>query len=170
MEDHIEYVVGFAFDDDADFVCLIKKAKPAWQAGLMNGVGGKIEPGESPREAMIREFREETGLRCDNWNLFMELQAYNPGVSGSARVYFFEARMKIQELLGASTTTDEQVCVVSVPNIRYCECVPNLRWLVPMAVGMPRDRSSGRVSSFLAAEIGCVAKAAPVQSLELEIA
>lgn len=31
-------------------------------AGKWNGPGGKIEPGESPREAVIREVQEETGL------------------------------------------------------------------------------------------------------------
>jgi len=30
--------------------------------GLWSGVGGKLEPGELPREGVIREVREETGL------------------------------------------------------------------------------------------------------------
>ncbi len=30
--------------------------------GKWNGIGGKIEPGESPEEAVIREAKEETGL------------------------------------------------------------------------------------------------------------
>ena len=29
--------------------------------GLWNGVGGHIEPGETPHQAVIREVREETG-------------------------------------------------------------------------------------------------------------
>ena len=33
--------------------------------GLWNGVGGKLEPGESPRQAILREIREETGLELD---------------------------------------------------------------------------------------------------------
>lgn len=30
--------------------------------GLWNGVGGKLEPGESPQESVIREVAEETGI------------------------------------------------------------------------------------------------------------
>ena len=31
------------------------------------GVGGKFEPGESPEECLLREVREETGLRLTRW-------------------------------------------------------------------------------------------------------
>ena len=56
------YVVGFLLNYDRTQVVLIRKNRPAWQAGHLNGVGGKIEMGETPIEAMTREFEEETGL------------------------------------------------------------------------------------------------------------
>ena len=38
-------------------------------AGKWNGLGGKLEPGETPEECAIREIYEETGLRAKNLNL-----------------------------------------------------------------------------------------------------
>ena len=46
-----EYVVGLLFSPDRNTVVLINKTKPDWQAGKLNGVGGKIEEGESPLNA-----------------------------------------------------------------------------------------------------------------------
>ncbi|MEK5521954.1 MULTISPECIES: NUDIX hydrolase [Heyndrickxia] len=54
-------------------ICFIKKGqellmlnrhKPVWM-GIWNGVGGKIEKGETPLEGMLREIEEETGLQIE---------------------------------------------------------------------------------------------------------
>lgn len=61
-----KFVVGFAFTEDRERVLLVGKNRPAWQKGLLNGIGGKIEPGEdtgTPYTAMRRECFEETGLQ-----------------------------------------------------------------------------------------------------------
>ena len=60
MIDH--YCLGFLFSRDLDRVVLVLKDRPLWQAGCWNGLGGHIEPGESPAEAMAREMREEAGI------------------------------------------------------------------------------------------------------------
>lgn len=65
------YVCGFAMDPDN--VLLLTKAKPDWQAGKLNGIGGKVEPTDTGlRYAMEREFLEETHvhIRTYNWTLF----------------------------------------------------------------------------------------------------
>ena len=51
---------------------LICKQRPAFQKGLWNGVGGKIERGETPAEAMRREFAEEVAGFAEqpNWQQF----------------------------------------------------------------------------------------------------
>lgn len=43
-------------------VLLVLKDKPAWQKGRLNLVGGKVEPGETPVQAAVRELKEESGL------------------------------------------------------------------------------------------------------------
>jgi 8-oxo-dGTP diphosphatase len=43
-------------------VLLLHRRRPP-NAGLWNGVGGKLGPGESPLAACLREVREETGLQ-----------------------------------------------------------------------------------------------------------
>jgi 8-oxo-dGTP pyrophosphatase MutT (NUDIX family) len=68
----IEYVVGFAKDKE-NFVLMVVKKKPTWQEGLLNGIGGKVEEGETPLEAMHREWTEETGLSTQNWKQFANL-------------------------------------------------------------------------------------------------
>ncbi|NEZ41062.1 NUDIX hydrolase [Paenibacillus alvei] len=42
-------------------VLLLNREKPSWM-GCWNGIGGKLEAGESPRESMERELAEETGI------------------------------------------------------------------------------------------------------------
>ncbi|MYD94312.1 MAG: 8-oxo-dGTP diphosphatase [Chloroflexi bacterium] len=43
-------------------VLLIKKSEGRSHAGEWIGLGGKLEPGEDPVSAAVREFREESGL------------------------------------------------------------------------------------------------------------
>ncbi|WP_028988151.1 NUDIX hydrolase [Thermicanus aegyptius] len=47
-----------------DKILLLNREKPAWM-GRWNGVGGKIEPGETPQESILREIREETDLTLE---------------------------------------------------------------------------------------------------------
>lgn len=50
-----QYVLGFLFNENLTKVVLVRKKRPEWQCGLLNGVGGKIEDGEPPLDAMVRE-------------------------------------------------------------------------------------------------------------------
>ncbi len=59
------YCLGFLFKGH-DTVALINKVG-GWQDGMLNGLGVKIEDGETPRVAMVREFREEAGADVGWW-------------------------------------------------------------------------------------------------------
>jgi len=48
--------------NEAGLVLLIKRTKEPWR-GLWGFPGGHVDVGESPRQAIIREIKEETGLK-----------------------------------------------------------------------------------------------------------
>lgn len=56
-----------------DRVLLEQRPDKADQGGLWAFPGGKVEAGETPIEALIREFREETGLETENWQPLIEI-------------------------------------------------------------------------------------------------
>jgi len=125
LQARLEYVVGFMFSERLQTVLLIRKTKPAWQAGKLNGVGGKIEAGELAIDAMIREFEEETGLRYRSW-----LPFHRERFRSGAVVHFFAAASL--EIDKARSTTEEEVALVSVDRLPS-SVIYNLHYLVPMA-------------------------------------
>ncbi len=155
----IHYCVGFMFtppEEDLTRVVLIRKEKPEWQKGLLNGVGGKIEEGETPIQAMIREFEEEAGLRTweGDWHQFMTLEALNPQVSSRAVVNFFVGHLPFDCLKQTRTVEREAISVLPVDMLDIrgeggLRTVPNLRWIIPMALGLGRYR----VNQFLVTEV-----------------
>lgn len=59
MKPDKQYVVILLFNEQHDRVLLIRKNRPQWQAGKLNGLGGKVEPSETPHHAATRELKEE---------------------------------------------------------------------------------------------------------------
>lgn len=56
-----EYTLGFLQRDDGHWLGVLKTKGPPVNVGKWNGIGGKIEPDETPGQAMAREGLEEIG-------------------------------------------------------------------------------------------------------------
>jgi 8-oxo-dGTP diphosphatase len=125
--DYTRYVAGFLFRNQGREVALIRKNKPDWQKGKLNGIGGKIEAGESPLIAMHREFQEETGADVFDWRPVACLEFL-----GNGRVYFFAAEGDFS----LKSTTDEIVGWYPVKLVLQMSLdpLPNLSWLLPLAL------------------------------------
>jgi 8-oxo-dGTP diphosphatase len=119
-----EYVAGFLFSPDEKEVLLIHKKRPVWQAGKLNGIGGHIELGETPLEAMRREFLEETGLDIPAWVHCVDLYG------NDWLVHFFYT---CGYLYYAKSMTDEEVFPFPVENLPE-NIIPNLKYLIPLCL------------------------------------
>ena len=122
------YVVGFLMDPTLSKVVLIRKTKPEWQKGLLNGVGGKVGDniaGETPEQAIHREFKEETRAEGLNWKEFLNL------VTPHSDITFFRA---VGNVHSVETVTEEEVSVYDIHDVMdRSDTIANLRWCIQMA-------------------------------------
>ena len=118
------YVVGYLFDQTERKVVLIEKNKPKWQAGKINGVGGKIEPNESPFDAMCREFREEADMDILNWTHVATLSNEN------FEVHMFKAHGDVSKV---KSITEEKLIIADPLNLPD-NVIWDLRWAIPLSM------------------------------------
>lgn len=120
------YVLGFAFNFGR--VLLLKKQSPEWQRGRLNGVGGKIEAGETPIEAMVREFAEETGAKTSakHWSLYARMHGEN------WECHVFRINLTMGEAEEVMKTEDEEPIWVPVDEIPH-NTLNNVKYLIGMA-------------------------------------
>lgn len=129
------YVLGFVFRDNGTSVVLIRKLKPAWQRGLLNGVGGKVEPGEPAERAMSREFFEECGVAVQpaNWRHFARMSGDEWSVD-----CFTLRDSDVWDR--AATTESEEIEKIHPDKVNQQGCVSNLHWLIELAL----DENDGK--------------------------
>jgi 8-oxo-dGTP diphosphatase len=133
------YVCGFLFSPDLNRVVLIRKNRgPRQMAGKFNGIGGKIEIGESPRGAMSREFFEEAGVDINplDWTNFHTERYYR---DTNNKVYFMCAQVSDSLINSCQTMESEEVVIVDVwndltLNLGQMPKMYNLSYLIPMAI------------------------------------
>ena len=84
-----EVVAALIFDGDKILIC----QRPAHKArGLLwEFVGGKVEPGETKPQALVRECREELDVTVNVGDVFMEISHVYPDIE--VRLTLFKAKI-----------------------------------------------------------------------------
>lgn len=74
-------------------ILLLNREAPAWM-GVWNGVGGKLEPGETPRESILREVKEETGIQLDEGIRFKGVVTWTVDQNRAGGMYLYFAEVE----------------------------------------------------------------------------
>jgi len=133
----LEMTCGLVFNKDKTEIAMIRKKRPIWQVDKLNGVGGKLEGGETADQCMAREAFEEMGIEDAKWFLLAKLDG------DDFAVYFYAAFGVDFDPLQAKT--DEEIEFVNISGIfdtettTYHEIMPNIKTMIGLAL----DKSSG---------------------------
>lgn len=131
----IRYCCGFIFNHDMTKVILIKKNRPNWQKGYLNGIGGHLLPGEGGKQGMARECLQETGLDIPDycWDSLASISGKDD--NGDRYICWFYYSVNIGKVLNkAKTKTDEGVWEIDLTMRRKMKIVSGLEWLIPLAI------------------------------------
>ncbi|PRX72610.1 8-oxo-dGTP diphosphatase [Cohnella sp. SGD-V74] len=92
-----------------DEILLLNREFAPWM-GSWNGVGGKLEKGEEPREAMIREIAEETNIECDQYRLhYKGMITWNDDDTSFGGMYLYVAEVPASFSYSTPLQTDEGI-------------------------------------------------------------
>lgn len=105
-----KYVLAFIFDSNKENVLLIRKNRPEFLKGKLNGIGGKIEEGESELEAIKREVEEESGLVIEE-STFKPLGLIQNSHNEEEDQFVVNVFFAKGNVFEAQTLTDEEVSV-----------------------------------------------------------
>lgn len=119
-----KFVVGFLIDENNELLTILKN-RPEWQAGQFNGIGGHIEEGEAPLDAMIRELKEETNVTFKDWEFIGTLK-------GVDYILYIYGGFYPEAFQGEMTMTDEVVSKIPFNDLNDFPLLPSARWMIAM--------------------------------------
>jgi 8-oxo-dGTP diphosphatase len=119
------FVLALLYSADRRQVVLMRRTRPAWQAGRVNALGGRLMAGESAATAARREVREECGIDVAEWEEVL--------VWEDAEYRMHVMRAVSDRARDARTVEDQEVFLADV-NALPANVIDNLRWLVPLAL------------------------------------
>lgn len=127
---------------------MIRKERPDWQMGRLNGVGGRIEQdkdGFDTVNAMRRECAEEIGLDIEQarWKhvcTLLDESIHHNIVFVFVAIHCTDTALPLDRAI--RQMTDEKPLVVACKIVFQLdgETLPNLRWLIPMAQNALRGK------------------------------
>lgn len=132
--------MGFLFPNDlpGSVVLLRKRTRKEpgleWMDGLLNGIGGKVERGESGKQAMARECEEEAGIQVSTWEQVAVV------TDGTFQLEVFRAHVPEALMVPSRNDVGEPFMIGKCTDVlaQRVPVVPNLQWLLPMAMGADR--------------------------------
>lgn len=104
----ISFNHNLCFIIHSEKVLLLNRNKAPWM-GRWNGVGGKLEGNETPRQAMHREIKEETGLHSLDLHFKGLITWSDVEQTYFGGLYLYLAHLAKQELSSTPIQTDEGI-------------------------------------------------------------
>lgn len=127
-----KFSLGFIFDQELRNVLLIHKNRPAWQAGKINGIGGKVEPGEDGLACIVRETEEECGIKTAPRKWHQVAMMKGPEWQIDVFYYIYDGPRD-----DAVTNEDQQIEWLPVRKLPS-NVIFNLNWLIPLCIDTNR--------------------------------
>ena len=112
----VDVVAALIRDGERFLIC--KRPAHKARALMWECPGGKVEAGESPRDALIRECREELDITLDVGGLYMQVTHEYPDIQ--IRLSLYEAVIASGELRGKE---HEALCWIlprEIPDYEFC--------------------------------------------------
>lgn len=125
----IDYCLGFIFNKDLTQLLLIKKEKPLNQKDKLNGIGGKVEEGESFYDAIVREVKEEANLDIKDWK-----ELATEGDFEYYRIGVFTTKLPDSIFYSFKSNTNETINVFTVDEINQIPLVENVNNLINKSI------------------------------------
>ena len=104
------------------------------QHGFWAGVGGWIEPGESPEDALLREIREELGVDAEVTRVLRPALMWHVQEETSFLLFVFEVRL-LSEELRADPAEVTDIVWAGHDQIQELEMLPYVRALISDRAG-----------------------------------
>lgn len=121
----IDYCLAFIFNNDLTQLLLIKKEKPFNQKNKLNGIGGKVEEGETFYDAIVREVKEESNLDIKNWT-----EVTTDGDFEYYRIGVFTTKLPNSIFYSFKSNTTEKINVFTLNEINEISLVDNvINWV-----------------------------------------